>query len=138
MEAFGWPLHSFDRRPYLMTLPILRLIMQGGYLAVGIFFIMSGYVCSKRPLEMARAGTPEKARKAISSSAVRRVFRLGLPASIATVISFTIERLGGFNIARMQPYNVWLHFQTPRPMNWSTSLQLLSRSLVLTSNIMLN
>jgi peptidoglycan/LPS O-acetylase OafA/YrhL len=132
MEAFGWPLHSFDRRPYIMTLPILRLIMQGGYLAVGIFFVMSGYVCSIKPMKLARAGKPEEARKVIGSSAVRRLLRLGLPASIATCISFTIERLGGFNIARNQPYYIWLHFHTPGYMDWSTSVHSLTRSLVFT------
>ena len=96
-----------DRRPYLFQLPILRLALEGGYMAVCIFFLCSGYVCSIKPLKLARAGKADEARKAIASSIVRRLLRLAGPATIATIISATVSYLGGFNLARSLPSG-WL------------------------------
>jgi peptidoglycan/LPS O-acetylase OafA/YrhL len=129
-EAFGWPANSFDGRPYILTLPILRLFLQGGYMAVGVFFVMSGYVCSIKPLKLARQGKADEVRKVIGSSIFRRQLRLGLPATIATTISWTVDRLGGFSLARSLPGNVWLCFHTPVWMDFSTSVRALFSAYV--------
>lgn len=79
---------------------------------MAIFFIMSGYVCAIKPLRLARAGKPEEARKVIASSAFRRLIRLGMPATIATVISWFLCQIGAFNLARSQEGS-WLSYTTP-------------------------
>jgi peptidoglycan/LPS O-acetylase OafA/YrhL len=129
-EAFGWPAHSFDGRPYLLTLPILRLVLQGGYFAVGVFFVMSGYVCAIKPLKLSRSGKPEEARKVIGSSIFRRLLRLGAPATIATTMSWFIDRLDGFHLARSLPYHVWLNFHTVPWFDFRTSVYQLFRAYV--------
>ena len=96
-----------DRRPYIFQLPIFRLCLEGGYMAVCIFFLCSGYVCSIKPLKLARAGKPDEARKAIAGSVVRRLLRLAGPATIATGISATLSYLGAFDLARSLPSG-WL------------------------------
>ena len=96
-----------DRRPYLFQLPILRLLLEGGYMSVCIFFIMSGYVCSIKPLKLASTTGPEETRKSIASSVVRRLLRLAGPASIATIISATLSYLGAFDLSRSLPVG-WL------------------------------
>jgi hypothetical protein len=94
-------------------------------MAVGVFFVMSGYVCSIKPLKLARQGKADEVRKVIGSSIFRRQLRLGLPATIATTISWTVDRLGGFALARSLPGNIWLCFHTPVWMDFSTSVRAL-------------
>src|SRR5436305_8758949 len=93
--------NSFDTRPYLFQLPIFKLCFEGGYLAVGIFFVMSGYVCSIKPLKLSRQGKTDETRKVIASSAFKRVIRLGIPATLATTISWAICHLGGYNFSTL-------------------------------------
>ena len=50
----------------------MRLTLQGGFLAVAIFFVISGYVCAMKPLKLSRARKPDEARKAIASAAAAR------------------------------------------------------------------
>lgn len=101
-------------------------------MAVGIFFIMSGYVCSIKPLKLAREGKPDEARKNIAASAFRRVVRLTIPASIATTLSWLLCQLGGFNMAhRRTPQTGWLYFQSPwRSGDWPTAIKDLLKALV--------
>jgi peptidoglycan/LPS O-acetylase OafA/YrhL len=123
--------NSFDRPYYFLTYPIIRLILQGGYFAVAIFFVMSGYVCSIKPLKLARAGNAEASRKVITSSAFRRLLRLGAPAIVATTMSWFLDRLGAFCTARSLPGYCWFSFFTSEevPSFWE-SVRLLFRSFV--------
>jgi peptidoglycan/LPS O-acetylase OafA/YrhL len=97
-EAFGWPEHSFDR-PYIFQIPFIRLILDGGYLAVCIFFLLSGYLCAMKPLRLLRAGKPDEARRAIASGALRRLVRLGIPATLATTFSWFLTQIGAFTVS---------------------------------------
>jgi peptidoglycan/LPS O-acetylase OafA/YrhL len=99
-QGFGMPTRtsSFDV-PFPFALPFFRIILHGGFLAVAIFFVLSGYVCSMKPLKLALAGKPEEARRNIASSAFRRVVRLVVPATIATTISWILANIGAYNTA---------------------------------------
>jgi len=101
-------------------------------MSVGIFFIMSGYVCSIKPLKLARAGKPDEARKAIATSAFRRVVRLGIPASIATTISWLLCQLGGYNMAHNRtPETGFLYFQSAwASWTWPAAVKDLLKALV--------
>jgi hypothetical protein len=107
-------------------------VFQGGYLSVAIFFIMSGYVCSIKPLKLSRAGKADEVRKVIGSSIFRRILRLGFPAMAATTISWTLDRLGAFNLARSLPGFCWLNFFSPPEFpDFFSALRELFRSFVI-------
>jgi peptidoglycan/LPS O-acetylase OafA/YrhL len=129
-EAFGRARNSFDGRPYFLQIPIFRLLLDGGYLAVSIFFVMSGYVCSIKPLKLARAGKAAEARQVIASSAFRRTIRLGIPASFATLCSWLLCQSGGYNVALSLPPHYWLNYMSPRPSDFYSALQRLFNALV--------
>jgi peptidoglycan/LPS O-acetylase OafA/YrhL len=131
LDAFYWPDDSFDRPYYFLTLPILRLSFQGGFLAVTIFFVISGYVCAMKPLKLSRARKPDEARKAIASAAFRRILRLGAPATLATCISWTMDRFGAFHLAKSFPDSLWINrFSPPEYPNFSAALTGLFHSCV--------
>jgi peptidoglycan/LPS O-acetylase OafA/YrhL len=131
IDAFYWPDNAFDRPFYVLTLPIFRLSLQGGFLAVAIFFLISGYVVAMKPLKLARAGKAEEARKAIASGAFRRLLRLGAPVTLATAISWSLDRMGGFNLARSFPGWCWLYrFSPPAVEGFFPGLRLLYSALV--------
>ena len=92
------PANSEDTRPWLFQLPILRLL-HSGTTAVSFFFLLSGYVCSAKPLRLARAEKVEEARSSIGSSVLRRVVRLVVPATCATIISFILAQLNAYQMA---------------------------------------
>ena len=97
----------------LFQLPFLRLV-SCGHTCVSIFFLLSGFVCSLKPLRLARAMKPEEARTAIAGSAVRRVFRLVIPCTIATVISWILAQFDAYGMAQTVGEE-WLHYTSPRP-----------------------
>ena len=96
----------------LIQLPFFRLV-GAGHTCVEIFFLLSGFVCSLKPLRLARAMKPEEVRTVIAGSAVRRVFRLMVPCTIATVISWILAQLGAYAMAQSVGYD-WLHYTSPR------------------------
>jgi peptidoglycan/LPS O-acetylase OafA/YrhL len=112
-DAFVSPRDSFDSRPYLFGLPIFKLVFEGGYLAVPVFFILSGYVCAMKPLKLMRAGKVDDARKVVASSGFRRIIRLGIPATIAMMFSWLLCQTGGFNMAQTFPEDCWLYYTSP-------------------------
>jgi peptidoglycan/LPS O-acetylase OafA/YrhL len=112
-ESFATPRDSFDSRPYLFGLPIFKLVFEGGYLAVPIFFILSGYVCAMKPLKLMRVGKVDDARKVVASSGFRRIIRLGIPATIAVFFSWLLCQTGGYNMAYTLPGDWWLHLVSP-------------------------
>ena len=129
-QAFFWPSHAFDRRQYLFQLPFGRLLLKGGYLSVGIFFLMSGYVCSIKPLRLSGLGRADEARKVIASSVFRRLFRLGMPATVATTISWFLCQMGAFNMARSLPPGWLAHQSSPPSAGFLASLTDLCRACV--------
>ncbi|KAI6370586.1 hypothetical protein MCOR25_004129 [Pyricularia grisea] len=82
---FSWRVHEGygssqgTEWSYLIQLPIIRLIISGAP-QVKIFFAISGYALSYKPLKLARAGRFNEWASALSSSIFRRHPRLFLPA----------------------------------------------------------
>jgi peptidoglycan/LPS O-acetylase OafA/YrhL len=135
--AFAWRTDSFDG-PYLFQLPVFHLAVEGGKLAVGIFFILSGYVSSLKPLKLARVGRTDDGRKAIARSAFRRSIRLALPATLVTTISWLLFQLGAYNLAHSLPVG-WLHGETPASCpDFVTSLKELFKAYVSSPGIHLS
>ncbi|KAI0601567.1 acyltransferase family-domain-containing protein [Biscogniauxia sp. FL1348] len=76
-----------------IQLPFLRLVFSGRPM-VHIFFVISGFALSSRPLAEARARNWGRLQTALSSAAFRRPIRLLGPVSVSTLIIFVLVRLG--------------------------------------------
>lgn len=94
-ESYGYG----DKNWSWLKLPILRLFYQGQP-AVCIFFVISGYVLSYRPLKLMRSRKPVEIFEALSSLVFRRAFRLFLPAVVSSFIVLCLVRLGAYDFTR--------------------------------------
>ena len=70
---------------WINHIPFLRLWRYGKG-AVYLFFVISGYVLSYKPLKQARARDYRGFQKTMSSSILRRGFRLYLPCLVASAV----------------------------------------------------
>ena len=73
-----------------------------------------GFVNALKPLQLARSDQVDKALQKLASSSFSRIFRLVLPATAATVISWFICNLGLYSMST-QSDAFWLHENTPSP-----------------------
>lgn len=48
--------YGYDSQYYFVCLPGIRIFFSGGHLAVTIFFVLSGYVLSAKPLALIQTG----------------------------------------------------------------------------------
>ena len=108
------PADEYDGTPHLFQRPYFRVVASGPFWT-SIFFVLSGYVCAIKPIRLSNSGNSEEARKVISSSAFRRVLRIGLPATLGTVFSWTLSQLGAFElVGDFQYWSLWLESTTPK------------------------
>jgi len=129
-ESFGWSDHAFDRA-YIWQLPPTRLVLDGGYLAVNLLFVTSGYLCAIKPLRLIRAGKPEEARSLIGQRGFRRIIRLTIPTNTATIISWFLANVGGFDTSIALPNYVWLNFHSGWPSpTWAAAFRQLWYEIV--------
>lgn len=100
----------------IIQYPGIRLFFSG-FSMVAVFFVISGYVLSYKPLQQMRTKKAGELQKTITSSVFRRAFRLFLPPIIATLICGLLVYLGAFNAGK----TVWetdgnyLHLHEPTP-----------------------
>lgn len=110
-----------EKTPRLFQRPILRLIAQGQAM-VSMFFILSGFVNALKPLKLARAGNVESALSNLAVSSSRRSFRLVLPATLATIISWLLTNLGAYRMGKNSDA-YWLRTHTPLPSSsWGRAI----------------
>lgn len=83
----------------LVQLPFLRLIYSGPPM-VAMFFIISGYALSNKPIRQMRSRSYDSLLSTMSSSIFRRGLRLFLPCFASTFIVFIMVRLGLYEITR--------------------------------------
>jgi peptidoglycan/LPS O-acetylase OafA/YrhL len=79
----------------LFQLPILRVIYSGPTAA--IFFVISGYVCSYKPLKLIRSQSPDVLLYTVSSAILRRGIRLFLPPMVSTLAVMIFVRIHLYN-----------------------------------------
>ncbi|KAL8771410.1 MAG: hypothetical protein Q9209_003078 [Squamulea sp. 1 TL-2023] len=90
---------------HIMQLPVLRIVFSGGAM-VSIFFVISGYVLSTKPLRLARQGRYLELLENLSNSAFRRGPRLFIPCIVSTFITALLAMTGVFvteGVARQYP-----------------------------------
>jgi peptidoglycan/LPS O-acetylase OafA/YrhL len=79
----------------LLQLPILRLLYSGRA-SVSIFFVISGFVLSYKPLQLIRSQRPASVLEVLGSSVFRRGMRLYLPIVVGTFISALLAYRGWY------------------------------------------
>ncbi|KAL8750633.1 MAG: hypothetical protein Q9184_006358 [Pyrenodesmia sp. 2 TL-2023] len=90
---------------HIMQLPLLRIIYSGSAL-VSIFFVISGYMLSTKPLRLAREQKTEGLLANLASSTFRRGPRLFIPCIVSTFITAMLAMMGAFadeGVARHYP-----------------------------------
>lgn len=82
-----------------LRLPIIRLLYSGPPM-VCIFFVVSGYALSLKPLKQIRARNLEALAGTMASSIFRRGIRLFLPPAISTLMVVVMLRLRWYEATR--------------------------------------
>lgn len=88
----------------IFQLPILRLLYSGPPM-VCLFFVISGYALSLKPLKLMRARSWDNLTNTMTSSIFRRGIRLFLPTTISTFIVFLMLRLNFYEGTRDFAYD---------------------------------
>lgn len=105
--ADGWG--SNDANYDVLKLPFLRL-MYAGPPMVAIFFIVSGYALSLKPLKLARGHKWSDFTTTMSSFVFRRALRLFLPTFVSTFMIVILLRLGAYEINREFSHDKTYHW----------------------------
>jgi peptidoglycan/LPS O-acetylase OafA/YrhL len=77
---------GYDHQYYFACLPGVRVFFSGGHFAVTVFFVISGYVLSAKPLALIQAGDHLKLGDNLASALSRRWLRLHIPLICTTFI----------------------------------------------------
>ncbi|CAH0016013.1 unnamed protein product [Clonostachys rhizophaga] len=102
---------------HILKLPFLRLWYQGPA-AVCVFFVISGYALSYRPIKLIRSGQWSEFSNTISSLTFRRLIRLYLPPAISTLMVILFLRLGLFEYTRQFATDRKFHKNIMEPHPW--------------------
>lgn len=95
--ADGWG--SNDANYDILKLPFLRLVYAGPPM-VAIFFIVSGYALSLKPIKLARSQKWSDFTTTMSSFVFRRALRLFLPTFVSTFMIVILLRIGAYEVNR--------------------------------------
>ena len=76
-------------------MPVVRTFFTGGHFAVSVFFIISGYVLSAKPLSLIHSGETVKLGDSLASALFRRWLRLYIPVFVTTLLYFTSWHMFG-------------------------------------------
>jgi peptidoglycan/LPS O-acetylase OafA/YrhL len=90
---------------HLACLPGVRLLFTGGHFAVAVFFVISGYVLSAKPLTLIHAGDFDRMSENIGSALFRRWLRLYIPVICSTLITASIPHVWGIK-ANFEPQRI--------------------------------
>jgi peptidoglycan/LPS O-acetylase OafA/YrhL len=102
-NAFG-----FEGHHYFVALPGVRNFFSGGHFAVAVFFVISGYVLSLKPLSLIHKGEFRNAGDTVGSALFRRWLRLYIP-----VIAVTLLWITQWHTTRL-----WSGFGQPKGSYW--------------------
>jgi hypothetical protein len=88
-----------DAKQDFLRLPIIRFFYHGPAM-VSIFFVLSGYALSYKPVKQMRSGETDALLRGLSSSVLRRGMRLYLPCIASTLMIVMIVRIGMYDWTR--------------------------------------
>ncbi|KAE8155102.1 acyltransferase family-domain-containing protein [Aspergillus avenaceus] len=92
-EAIFENVYGYNKQHYLVSFPGVRIFFSGGHFAVSVFFVLSGYVLSTKPLSLMRAGDYVQLGENLGSALFRRWLRLHLPVICTTFVYMTYLHL---------------------------------------------
>lgn len=81
---------GYEGKYYFATFPGIRTFFGGGHFAVAVFFVISGYVLSAKPLHLIQAREYQKLEDSVASALFRRWLRLYIP-SVATTFLYMLS-----------------------------------------------
>jgi peptidoglycan/LPS O-acetylase OafA/YrhL len=70
---------GYNDKWFFCAMPGVRTFFSGGHFAVSVFFVISGYVLSAKPLALIQSGDLDRLGDNLSSALFRRWLRLHLP-----------------------------------------------------------
>lgn len=100
--------YGYRERYHFLALPWIRLLFNGGHYATATLFIISGFVISRRPLELIQTGRVDQLAKYLSSATFRRWMRLYLPLIATTFLYMTSWHLFDLHIRWIQPQRCYM------------------------------
>lgn len=117
---------SRETQVWIMRVPFIRLLWYGKA-AVFLFFVISGYVLSYKPLKLMRSKSHLEFQKAISSSFLRRGMRLYLPCLIVSFFVCFLTYFGFFDESSRiyDDYRNFVFLKEPPPARRDLYSQLL-------------
>lgn len=80
---------------FFAAMPVVRTFFTGGHFAVSVFFVISGYVLSAKPLSLIHSGETVKLGDNLASALFRRWLRLYIPVFVTTWMYLTSWHLFG-------------------------------------------
>lgn len=80
---------------FFLQLPFVRLLYAGHAMVI-VFFVISGYVLSLKPVKLMRSAKYEEFQRVLSSSVFRRGIRLFAPIMVGTFITMLLTNAGYF------------------------------------------
>lgn len=108
---------------YFSCLPGIRMFFTGGHYAVTVFFVISGYVLSSKPLSLIHAGDYVKLTENLGSALFRRWLRLYIPLICTTFLY----------MSSWHAFGIWTddeHQPTYRDELWNWYIELKSFTFV--------
>jgi peptidoglycan/LPS O-acetylase OafA/YrhL len=93
-----WSFGGFKNDYYITQLPIIRLLYSGPVM-VFIFFVLSGFSITLKPLKLARRGASNLLYNSLVSSTFRRASRLYVPSVTLLFLVLIQTYLGCFQYA---------------------------------------
>ena len=128
LPTYGLPYENDGVASSPFQLPFLRLVFSGRPM-VHIFFVISGFALSYKPLKEIRARNFKGFHAALSSSAFRRPIRLYGPPLVSTCVVFVLVCLG--LVYKPQPtfrdqlqhWATSVFYQVLWPWSWDTELR---------------
>ncbi|KIW51995.1 hypothetical protein PV05_10660 [Exophiala xenobiotica] len=81
--------YGYDNQRYFVCLPFIRTFFSGGHFAVTVFFVMSAYVLSMKPMAMIHSGEYMRLGDNLASALFRRWLRLFIPVFCTTFLYMT-------------------------------------------------
>lgn len=87
--------YGYENRHFFACLPGVRIFFSGGHFAVTVFFVISGYVLSTKPLTLIQSGEYQKLADNLGSALFRRWLRLYIPVVVTTFLFMTSWHMFG-------------------------------------------
>lgn len=87
-----------------LRLPLIRFFYNGHFM-VSIFFVLSGYALSYKPVKQIRKGEVQSLLEGLASSVFRRWMRLYLPCLVSTLMIVVLLRVGAYDWTRATAFD---------------------------------